>query len=319
MLDREIASSMALFPARDPAQMTPDRAREALLARRAARKLTAPACTVSNVLIDVAQTTLAARIYRPNALPAARPTIVFFHGGGWVAGDLDTHDLQARELCTECDAVVVSVDYRRPPEHRFPCAFLDCLAATEWVAENLATLGGGTGFGVAGDSAGGNLAAAVALARRGNHPALSGQLLAYPVTDARGAYASDEINQHYVSRSANAADHFLSLDMISWYARQYLGANEPGTDPRVSPLLSETLVGAPSAIICTAQLDPLRDEGKAYAEALLSAGVFVDFHDAAGLPHGFFGMGHISTAARLAAQRARARFSALLHRPNQAG
>lgn len=311
MLDTAIASAIARFPRRDPDRMTPELAREALRARSAARTVPPPECLVARTQIDVSSVSLAARIYRP-ATDVARPTIVFFHGGGWVAGDLDTHDLLARELCVQCDAVVVSVDYRRPPEHPFPTAFHDCLEATAWAADSLATLGGGLGFGVAGDSAGGNLAAAVALARRGSEPALGAQLLAYPVTDARGCYADDALNQQYASRQDNASDHFLSMGMMRWYASHYLGAGEHAADPRASPLLSANLAGAPPAIICTAQLDPLRDEGRAYAMALAAANVLVDHDDVAGLPHGFFGMGQVSSTAKFAAERARQRFRALL-------
>jgi acetyl esterase len=241
--------------------------------------------------------------------------VVFFHGGGWVAGDLDTHDRQARLLAIETGAVVVSVDYRRPPETRFPGAFEDGFAAMRDVIARIVEFGGdSTRVGVAGDSAGGNLAAAVAIACRDAGFELAAQLLAYPVTDVAGNYADAEQNARFPSRTENAEGYFLSRAVMEWFSGHYLGDAKHGTDWRVSPLRAKNLAGVAPAVVCTAWFDPLRDEGKAYADALAAAGVETKYHDGLGLIHGYFGLGEASPTARQEAQRARADFRALLER-----
>jgi acetyl esterase len=243
------------------------------------------------------------------------PTAVFFHGGGWVAGDLETHDRQARLLANETGAVVVSVDYRRPPETRFPGAFDDAFAATKDVVKRIDEFGGDIRrVGVAGDSAGGNLAAAVAIACRDEGIALAGQLLVYPVIDAAGNYADPQENARYPSRSENAEGYFLSRAVMEWFAGHYLEDTGQGTDWRASPLRAKNLSGVAPAIVATAWFDPLRDEGKAYADALKAACVATTYYDGPGLIHGYFGLGDASEAAKKEAQRARADFKALLER-----
>jgi acetyl esterase len=238
---------------------------------------------------------------------------VFFHGGGWVAGDLETHDRQARLLAIETGAVVVSVDYRRPPETRFPGAFEDALAAVRDIVARIAEFGGdSTRVGVAGDSAGGNLAAAVAIACRDAGIRLAAQLLVYPVTDVAGNYADPTENARFPSRAENARGYFLSRAVMEWFAGHYLAEASHGTDWRVSPLRAKTLAGLAPAIVCTAWFDPLRDEGKAYADALSAAGVATKYYEGAGLIHGYFGLGEASETAGREAQRARADFRALL-------
>src|SRR6202790_3555708 len=188
-LDPVIAQIIPLLPLRDPETMTPQSARDALRALAAARAAIPPPPVLSagDTKVQGADGPLAARVYR-NA-PGKSPTVVFFHGGGWVAGDLETHDRQARLLAIETGAVVISVDYRRPPETRFPGAFEDGFAAMRDVFANIGEFGGdGSRVGVAGDSAGGNLAAAVAIACRDAGIKLAAQLLAYPVTDVAGNY-----------------------------------------------------------------------------------------------------------------------------------
>jgi acetyl esterase len=242
--------------------------------------------------------------------------VVFFHGGGWVAGDLETHDRQARLLAIETGAVVVSVDYRRPPETRFPGAFEDGFAALRDVIARIVEFGGdSTRVGVAGDSAGGNLAAATAIACRDAGFELAAQLLVYPVTDVAGAYADATENARYPSRAENAEGYFLSRAVMQWFAGHYLEDAKHGTDWRVSPLRAKSLAGLAPAVVCTAWFDPLRDEGKAYADALAAAGVATKYHDGLGLIHGNFGLGEASQTARLEAQRARADFKAMLERP----
>jgi acetyl esterase len=256
---------------------------------------------------------LAARVYRVSRQKS--PTVVFFHGGGWVAGDLETHDRQARLLAIETGAVVVSVDYRRPPETRFPGAFEDAFAAVRDVFARIAEFGqDSTRVGVAGDSAGGNLAAATAIACRDAGLDLAAQLLVYPVTDVAGSYADASENARFPSRAENAEGYFLSRAVMEWFCGHYLDHPSHGTDWRVSPLRAKNLAGLAPAVVCTAWFDPLRDEGRAYADALAAAGVATRYHHGAGLIHGYFGLGEASEAARFEAQRARADFRGMLER-----
>jgi acetyl esterase len=312
-LDPVIAQIIPLLPLRDPATMTPQSARDALRALAAARAAVPPPPVTSarDIHVKGAAGPLAARVYR-NA-QGKIPTVVFFHGGGWVAGDLETHDRQARLLAIETGAVVVSVDYRRPPEVRFPGAFEDALAAVNDIVERIAEFGGDVArVGVAGDSAGGNLAAVVAIACRDAGITLAGQLLVYPVTDVAGNYADATENARFPSRAENAEGYFLSRAVMEWFAGHYLADTSHGTDWRVSPLRAKTLAGLAPAIVCTAWFDPLRDEGKAYADALQGAGVATRFYDGPGLIHGYFGLGDASETARREAQHARADFRTLL-------
>ncbi|WP_407181227.1 alpha/beta hydrolase [Bradyrhizobium sp. STM 3562] len=314
-LDPVIAQIIPLLPLRDPKTMTPQSCREALRALAASRASVPPppVASVEDIKVEGAAGPLAARAYR--ATSAASPTVVFFHGGGWVAGDLETHDRQARWLAIETGAVVVSVDYRRPPEVRFPGAFEDAFAALQDVANRIDQFGGDPKrLGVAGDSAGGNLAATTAIAARDHGLSLAGQLLVYPVTDVVGSYADAKENARFPSRAENAEGYFLSRPVMEWFCGHYLADHSHGADWRVSPLRANDLAGVAPAVICTAWFDPLRDEGAAYAKALQAAGVPTRYHEGLGLIHGFFGLGEACEAARLEAQRARADFKALLAR-----
>jgi acetyl esterase len=312
-LDPVIAQIIPLLPLRDPETMTPQSARDALRALAAARAAVPPptVTSASDTRVQGATGPLAARVYRNGS--GKSPTIVFFHGGGWVAGDLETHDRQARLLAIETGAVVISVDYRRPPETRFPGAFEDAFAATKDIVGRITEFGGDPArVGVAGDSAGGNLAAVTAIACRDAGIRLAAQLLVYPVTDVAGNYADSEQNARFPSRAENAEGYFLSRAVMQWFAGHYLGDAGQGTDWRVSPLRATNLAGLAPAIVCTAWFDPLRDEGKAYADALTAAGVPTRYYEGAGLIHGYFGLGEASETARREAQRARADFRALL-------
>jgi acetyl esterase len=314
-LDPVIAQIIPLLPLRDPDTMTPQGARDSLRALAASRAGVPPPPVASTEDIEVkgAAGLLAARVYRMSGSPS--PTVVFFHGGGWVAGDLETHDRQARWLAIETGAVVVSVDYRRPPEVRFPGAFEDAFAAVRDVSARIATFGGdATHLGVAGDSAGGNLAAAVAIACRDSGIKLAAQLLVYPVADVAGGYADATENARFPSRRENAEGYFLSRAVMEWFSGHYLADRSQGTDWRVSPLRAKDLAGLAPAIVCTAWFDPLRDEGVAYAAALETAGVPVKHYAGEGLIHGYFGLGEASETARTEAQRVRAEFKALLER-----
>jgi acetyl esterase len=314
-LDPVIAEIIPKLPLRDPATMTPQSARDALRALAAARAAIPPppVADVKDITVKGAAGPLAARVYRNGQDKS--PTVVFFHGGGWVAGDLETHDRQARLLVIETGAVVVSVDYRRPPETRFPGAFEDAFASVRDIVGRIDQFGGDSKrVGLAGDSAGGNLAAAVAIACRDEGIALAGQLLVYPVIDAAGNYADPKENARYPSRAENAEGYFLSRAVMEWFAGHYLDDTKHGTDWRVSPLRAKSLAGLAPAIVTTAWFDPLRDEGKAYADALKAAGVATRYYDGPGLIHGYFGLGEASETARKEAQRARADFKTLLER-----
>jgi acetyl esterase len=314
-LDPIIAQIIPLLPLRDPETMTPQSARDALRALAASRAAVPPPPVASALDTEVkgAAGPLGARVYRVS--DGKSPTVVFFHGGGWVAGDLETHDRQARLLAIETGAVVVSVDYRRPPEVRFPGAFEDAFAALRDVISRIAEFGGDNArVGVAGDSAGGNLAATVAIACRDAGIKLAAQLLVYPVTDVFGNYANANENARFSSRAENAEGYFLSRAVMEWFADHYLEDAKHGADWRVSPLRASNLAGVAPAVVATAWFDPLRDEGKAYAEALTAAGVETKYHDGPGLIHGYFGLGDACQAARREAQRARADFRAMLER-----
>jgi acetyl esterase len=314
-LDAVIAQIIPLLPLRDPKTMTPQSARDALRALAAGRAAIPPpqVASADDAQVKGAAGPLAARVYRVSHTKS--PTVVFFHGGGWVAGDLETHDRQARLLAIETGSVVISVDYRRPPETRFPGAFEDGFAAMRDVVARIDEFGGDRlRVGVAGDSAGGNLAATVAIACRDAGIKLAAQLLVYPVTDAAGNYADAKENARFPSRAENAEGYFLSRAVMEWFAGHYLEDANHGRDWRVSPLRAKSLAGLAPAVVCTAWFDPLRDEGKAYADALAAAGVTTKYHHGAGLIHGYFGLGDASEAARREAQRARADFKALLER-----
>jgi acetyl esterase len=246
---------------------------------------------------------LPARVYRP-AVDGPLPTILLLHGGGFVIGDLDTHDVTARTLANGCAAVVVSVAYRLAPEHPFPAAVDDAEAAARHVADHLAGLGGDDRMAVAGDSAGGNLSAVVAQTFRDEGRPLAGQLLIYPVTDMTG---------HYPSHTENAEGYFLDLASMAWFFQQYAGHLTDHADPRLSPLRGD-LAGVAPAVVVVAEFDPLRDDGLAYAAALAAAGVPVETRTFPGLIHGFVDMGRHSAVAQQALDETCALFRRLLHR-----
>jgi acetyl esterase len=312
-VDPDIENILPLLPLKDAANLTPERARAELVALAESRKdapLPQPAA-VADLTIPGAAGPLAARVYRPDKVPA--PTLVYFHGGGWVAGDLFTHDRLARTLAIELGAVVLSIDYRRPPEARFPAAYEDCLAATRWAAASIAELGRDPSrLAVGGDSAGGNLAAAVAQGCRDGGPKLAAQYLIYPATDIAGHYRSEAENARHPSRQSNAEGYFLTADAMRFFATEYAPDAKAAADPRASPLRATDLKGLPPAVVCTAEFDPLRDEGEAYAKALERAGVRVSYHRDAGMVHGYFSMGAASPAADAARRRAGAAFKAML-------
>jgi acetyl esterase len=224
------------------------------------------------------------RVYRPYGLEATPPAIVYFHGGGWVVGDLDTHDGSCRLLAIESGCVVISVDYRLAPEHVFPAAVEDCTAAYRWVVESAADLSiDPNAVAVMGDSAGGNLAAVVAqVARNLDVAPPIAQGLVYPGLDFRMGTRSIEIF---------AEGFFLTRAEMEWFRDQYMPDPADHVNPLASPGLAEDLTGVAPAWIWTAGFDPLRDEGHAYADALDKAGVQVHRRCYDDQVHGFFGMG----------------------------
>ena len=275
-----------------------------------------PVGSVEDREIDGGDGPVRARVYVPEGgVPAGGcPTVLFAHGGGFVIGDLDTHDNQARAICAGVGAVVVSIDYRLAPEHRWPAAADDALAAYHWLLDHVDELGGDRDrIGVAGDSAGGNLAAITSQEARDRGLPLAAQLLVYPGVD----FADD-----WPSRDENATGYFLTMDDILWFVEHYTGMTEDTAQdherrhPRLSPLHAE-LGGVAPAVVVTAEYDPLRDEGDAYAAALADAGVAVDHLPSPGMIHGFFDMFAFSPGAKEAVDRAIEAFRARLEPPTR--
>ena len=239
---------------------------------------------VENLRIPGPDGEIPIRIYTPQS-PAPRPAMVYFHGGGWVLCDLDTHDTVCRAIAHRSGAVVVAVDYRLAPEHKFPAAVIDCYAAVEWVSGNAAKLGiDRRRVSIGGDSAGGNLGAVISLKSRDEKgPPVALQVLVYPVTDLS---SFDTPSYHEF-----AEGHFLTKVQMEWYRDHYLASPEDGRNPLASPLLAPDLHGLPPALIITAECDPLRDEGEAYGKRLEEAGVPVTCTRYEGMIHPFFSLG----------------------------
>jgi acetyl esterase len=276
-------------------QLAPKDARQLFLETRPLSTPVPPEIgSVRNLHADGPQGQIPLRVYRPagdTSMPL--PVYVYFHGGGWVIGDLETHDVICRQLTAASGACVVSVDYRLAPEHKFPAAADDAWAATKWIVAHAAELGiDATRLAVGGDSAGGNLAAVVALmAREAGGPAIALQVLLYPVTD---------LGAESTSYGAFADGYMLTRESMRWFRAHYLGAPGDGQDWRASPIRAKSLAGLPPALIVTAGFDPLRDEGEAYAARLRDAGVMVDYVCFGGMIHGFAGMGKVLGTAHRA-------------------
>ena len=265
-------------------------------AREMIRALFAPAGDRTEVKkvedrkIDANGASLPIRIYTPEG-QGALPILVYLHGGGFALGDIEAYDPVCRDLCKGAGCIVVSVDYRLAPEHKFPTPVEDCYAATKWIANNAALIGGdGARLAVGGDSAGGNLSAAVALmARDRGGPTIKFQLLVYPVTNydlETGSYR------------ANAEGYLLTRAGMKWFWDLYLNTANDGAMPYASPLRAANLANLPPALVITAEYDPLHDEGAAYADRLRAAGVKVVHNDYKGMIHGFFTLGYALTQGK---------------------
>jgi acetyl esterase len=294
---RAVIERLAVSGAPPLHTLTPDEARRAYRTSRAALAA-APARVeeIRELSIPGPAGLLRARLYRPGGAGNTPPGLVYFHGGGFICGDLDTHDGVCRGIVQSAPCAVVSVDYRLAPEHRFPAAVEDAFAATSWIAANGAALGlDPARLVVAGDSAGGNLAAVTALmARDAGGPALSMQVLVYPTAD---------FAEEAESIARFAEGYLLTRESIRWVKRTYLRDERDAFDWRASPLRAGDFSKLPAAYIITAGFDPLRDEGGAYAELLAKAGTAVTHECFEGQVHGFLLMGADIAAAGHAIQR----------------
>jgi acetyl esterase len=264
-----------------------------------------PVARIENTSVDGDAGPLKARIYRPEG-DGPFPTVAFFHGGGYVIGDLDTHDNMCRDICRGARAVVVAVDYRLAPEHPFPAGIEDAVAATKWVVAHASELGGNGTVAVAGDSAGGNFSAVVAQQLRDAGMSLAAQFLIYP--------AVDHVAATYPSTEQNAKGYFLETDTMGWFYNHYAGGFSDTMDPRLAPLRAKSLANLPPAVVVTAEFDPLRDSGAAYADALRTAGGMAEHIPGPGMIHGFFDMGRWSPGAQATIQDSIHRFGELLRR-----
>ncbi|OBB59803.1 lipase [Mycobacterium sp. 852013-51886_SCH5428379] len=290
-----------------PFQLSTDEGVE--VARRRLRDLPRrpvhPEVTTEDRVIPGPAGDLGVRIYRPPAAGDRPPVVVYFHGGGFAVGDLDTHDGTCREHAVGAAAVVVSVDYRLAPEHPYPAAVEDAWAATQWVADHADELGADAGrLALAGDSAGGNLAAVISQrARAAGRPAIAFQLLWYPAT-----MWDESLPSYAENAAAPVLDRAAILAFSQWYA-----SDADFTDPELAPGRASDFAGLPPAYVAVAGHDPLRDDGVRYAELLADAGVPVELHNATTLVHGYLGYSGVVPAATEATERGLAALRSALH------
>lgn len=276
--------------------LAPEEARRVYRERRFFTQPEAPALAeVRELAAPGPQGPIPLRLYRPAAAAQPAPVLVYFHGGGWTIGDLDTHDVLCRQLAQGAGCAVVAVDYRMGPEHRFPAAVIDAEAATRWLQAQAADLGLDTSrLALGGDSAGGNLAAVVALLLRDGSaaaPAPRLQLLIYPGTDMRCTAPS---------HTHNGQGYLLTADTIAYFRGHYIADPTQYADWRASPLLHPRLADLPPALVLTAGFDPLRDEGRQYADALSAAGTPAQYVCFERQIHGFITMGRVIAEANTA-------------------
>jgi acetyl esterase len=275
---QKFLTEMAVAPQPPMHELSPAAARQQMIDATAALGQPQAVDSIEDRAVSGSGGEIPVRIYKPAG--QRLPVIVYYHGGGWVIGNLDTHDGYCRALANAAGAIVVSVDYRLAPEHKYPAAAEDAYVATCWASENASAIGGRSGpLAVGGDSAGGNLAAAVALmARDRRGPAIGCQLLIYPITD--GDFDTPSYHDF-------ATEYFLTRDTMIWFWDQYCAADADRRQAYLSPLRAENLRGLPPALVMTAEYDPLRDEGEAYAAQLRAAGSEVRLTRYEGMIHGF--------------------------------
>ena len=289
--------------------LSPLEARASYRSRRSFTQPDAPEVhQVENKMVVHMGMNLPVRVYHPQSakLNHALPALVYLHGGGWTIGDLDTHDVLCRSLCLQAEVVVVSVDYRLGPEHPFPAAYEDTLAAFHWTVENANELGiDASRIAIGGDSAGGNLSAAACLGLRGQVVQPAFQLLIYPATI---------MWQDTASYHANGTGYMLTKESIAYYTENYLRNREEAKDWRASPQLAKSHADLPPALVMTAGFDPLRDEGLMYADALSNAGVPTQYICFERQIHGFITMGRIMQEANTAVTLCASVLKANLHR-----
>jgi acetyl esterase len=291
---QNVLDAMAAAGAPPPSQQRPEEVRAAYRMMIGLGAESTAAVEVADRVAPGPAGPVPVRVYTPEGGSGPFPTLLWFHGGGFVIGDLDTADGAARRLCAGVGAVVVSVDYRLAPEHPAPAAVDDCWAVTLWVAANPGEVGADPDrIAVGGDSAGGNIAALVALrAREAATPKLVHQLLVYPYVDL--AHSLPSVDE-------NGTGYLLDKDTLEWFAGNYLdGTDVEPTDPLISPLYVASLEGVAPATVITAEFDPLRDEGEAYARRLADAGVPVEVTRYDGMVHGFFSMDLVTPTAATA-------------------
>ena len=289
--------------------MTPVEARASYRSRRTFTQPDAPEVfKVEDKVVSYEGVNVPVRVYHPHAAQsqAVLPGLVYLHGGGWTVGDLDTHDVLCRSLCLQADIVVVSVDYRMGPEHKFPAAYDDTVAAFNWTVAHAASLGiDASRIAIGGDSAGGNLSAAACLGLRGQAVQPAFQLLIYPATI---------MWQDTASYHANGKGYMLTQESIAYYTENYLRTREDAKDWRASPQLAESHAGLAPAFVMTAGFDPLRDEGLMYANALSKAGVSAQYICFERQIHGFITMGRVMQEANTAVSLCASVLRANLHR-----
>jgi len=292
-------------------QLSPDQARAAYLARRASLQPSPePVGRVTDLAITGSDGEIKLRTYRPiNNTDDYLPGLMYFHGGGFVVGDLESHDTLCRSLCNQAQCVVIAVDYRLAPEHVYPAAALDCLAATRWACAHADELNiDASRLAVGGDSAGGQLAAVACLAcREDPNVDLAFQLLIYPITDA--LMGSDSIER-------NGQGYLLGKRDLAYYYDHYFADMVVRKHPLASPLLADDFSGLPDALVLTAGFDPLHDEGLAYANALSLAGTKTQYVSFARQIHGFILMGQVIDEAHLAINTCAAALKRALHPEN---
>ncbi|MFJ8247017.1 alpha/beta hydrolase [Peribacillus asahii] len=296
MLDPQAKTFLHMLGEREPNSaltLEENRAKSAALGELAG--LAESVAKVEEYMIPVENGEIKARIYTPEG-EGLFPIFIYLHGGGWVLGDLDTADAPCRSLANQAECIVVSVEYRLAPEHKFPIPLEDCYEAAKWVANYAREWKGDpTRIAIGGDSAGGNLAASVAIkARDQGGPTFVSQVLIYPVTDA---------SFNTPSYKESGEGYFLTQENMEWFTQQYLQKEEDKLNAFVAPLLAENLSMLPPTLVITAEYDPLRDEGLAYAKRLHLAGVQVESTCYEGMIHGFFWMAGIMDKGKQAIEQ----------------